>query len=578
MKYPISLDALDDRLAILGTAGSGKTYLTLGAIERLLADGARVVAIDPLGVMWGLRLKTDGKTASPFDIPIFGGPHGDLPLTENAGALIGETVATMRESCIIDLSELPTKSAERRFMTAFLDAIYRHTNRGNNPYHLIVDEADRFAPQKPPKGDETMLNRMEEIVRRGRVKGFIPWLITQRPAVLNKNVLSQADGLVLLKLTSSQDRDQVGAWIEGQADRAEGKKILGSLPAMQRGQGVVWIPGRGILDTVQFPPKTTFDSSATPKRGEKKREGATLKSLNLDALKKRLEKVETETKANDPAKLKAEIAQLNVALKKARNADKEVEIFKELEKARDVIAAIPLMLDDQHKRSFVEGYGEAMKTLDAISHVPSRIAQRVPGKSAEKLLQTWANKKEVAIKTDQRLIVQPVVRPRMTPPAPVSNSGTLPGPQQRILNSLATWGEMEHHAPSNAQVAWLANYSPSSTSYTNPRSALVTAGLIEYPSPDRVAITTEGIKHARAIEIADLFEFVVSQLPGPEQRILRSVAAKYPESATNDEAAEGAGYSASSTSYTNPRSALKTKDLITYPSNGRVRAAEWLFQ
>ena len=42
----------------------------------------------------------------------------------------------------------------------------------------------------------------EEIVRRGRVKGFIPWLITQRPAVLNKNVLSMVDGLVLLKLMS----------------------------------------------------------------------------------------------------------------------------------------------------------------------------------------------------------------------------------------------------------------------------------------------------------------------------------------------------------------------------------------
>ena len=30
-----------------------------------------------------------------------------------------------------------------------------------------------------------------------------------------------------MKLTASQDRDAIGGWIEGQADRAEGKRILG---------------------------------------------------------------------------------------------------------------------------------------------------------------------------------------------------------------------------------------------------------------------------------------------------------------------------------------------------------------
>ena len=62
------------------------------------------------------------------------------------------------------------------------------------------------------------------------MRGFIPWLITQRPAVVHKDVLSQADILIAMKLTSSQDRDAIGAWIEGQADRQEGKRILGDLP------------------------------------------------------------------------------------------------------------------------------------------------------------------------------------------------------------------------------------------------------------------------------------------------------------------------------------------------------------
>jgi hypothetical protein len=64
-----------------------------------------------------------------------------------------------------------------------------------------------------------------------------------------------------------------------------------------------------------------------------------------------------------------------------------------------------------------------------------------------------------------------------------AGSGSLSGPQQRILNSLSTCKQTGGPSPSNAQVAWLAGYSPSSTSYTNPRSALKTAGLLEYPRP-----------------------------------------------------------------------------------------------
>lgn len=312
MKYAIPKDALDDRLGFVGTAGSGKTYNAAASVERILHAGGRVVIPDPLGVWWGLRVMADGKTPSPFNVVIFGGPHGDLALNEHAGAIIGETVAKMAESCILDLSQLGTKAAERRFMLAFLTALYKTKERDADPLHTVFDEADMWAPQRllDKEGEAAkLLGMMETVVRRGRIKGFIPWLITQRPAVLSKDVLSQIDGLVAFKLTSSQDRDAIGDWVEGQADKAQWLKIWASLPTMQRGTGVVWIPGRGILETVSFPEKNTFDSSRTPKRGEK-RKHAELKPLDLDTLKEKLASVQAEAKANDPAALRLEIANL----------------------------------------------------------------------------------------------------------------------------------------------------------------------------------------------------------------------------------------------------------------------------
>jgi hypothetical protein len=65
----------------------------------------------------------------------------------------------------------------------------------------------------------------------------------------------------------SEDRDAGGGWIEGRADRRVGKRILGGLPRLPRGEGDLWAPGHGILDRVACPGIRTFDSCRTPKRG-----------------------------------------------------------------------------------------------------------------------------------------------------------------------------------------------------------------------------------------------------------------------------------------------------------------------
>ena len=258
-------DALDDRIAIVGTAGSGKTYAAKGFVERLLETGARIAIVDPLGVWWGLRASADGS-APGYPVIVFGGRHADVPITAESGAALGRLIAAEALVCVVDLSELGSNAARRRFMAAFAEALYE---ANKEPLHLVLDEADLWAPQRPLPDQTGLLGHIEEIVRRGRVRGFIPWLITQRPAVVHKDVLSQADILIAMKLTASQDRDAIGGWIEGQADRQEGKRILGDLPRLQQGEGYLWAPGRGILERAAFPAIRTFDSSRTPKRGER---------------------------------------------------------------------------------------------------------------------------------------------------------------------------------------------------------------------------------------------------------------------------------------------------------------------
>jgi len=90
---PNHKSALDDRLAIVGTSGSGKTYAAGTAVERLLAAGNKVIIVDPLGTRWPGIARQGGRQTRGLPGHHIGGAHGDLPITPAAGALIGETVA-----------------------------------------------------------------------------------------------------------------------------------------------------------------------------------------------------------------------------------------------------------------------------------------------------------------------------------------------------------------------------------------------------------------------------------------------------------------------------------------------------
>ena len=106
-------EALDNRIAIVGTAGSGKTYAAKGFVERLLESGARVAIVDPLGVWWGLRASADGGEPG-YPVVVFGGRRADVPITSAMGAALGWMIAGEALVCVVDLSDLCSSAARRR--------------------------------------------------------------------------------------------------------------------------------------------------------------------------------------------------------------------------------------------------------------------------------------------------------------------------------------------------------------------------------------------------------------------------------------------------------------------------------
>jgi DNA helicase HerA-like ATPase len=141
-------EAVTQTFAVLAKRGVGKTYTASVMTEEMLKAGLPVVAIDPIGVWWGLRASADGKREG-LPIVVFGGDHGDVPLEKTAGQVLADLVVDERLSCVLDLSSF-RKGEQIRFMTDFAERLYR---RNREPLHLMIDEADSFAPQRTMKLD-----------------------------------------------------------------------------------------------------------------------------------------------------------------------------------------------------------------------------------------------------------------------------------------------------------------------------------------------------------------------------------------------------------------------------------------
>jgi hypothetical protein len=281
--------AVTQTFAILGKRGSGKTNTAVVMAEQMLTQLYPVVIVDPLDVWWGLRSTRDGKRAG-LPITILGGDHADLPLESTAGAVVADFVVDSGAAIILSLRHF-SNNEQRRFVTDFCERLFHRKGpqEHRQPLHLILDEADEFAPQKIMAGQERMFGAIDRIVRRGRASGLGVTLISQRAAVVNKDVLTQAEVLICHQTISPQDRKALDAWVEAHDAHNQRGAFMESLASLALGEAWVWSPGwLDLFKRVRIDQRATFDSSATPEIGQQVATPRTLAPVDLHQLEQQM--------------------------------------------------------------------------------------------------------------------------------------------------------------------------------------------------------------------------------------------------------------------------------------------------
>ena len=219
---------------VYGARGSGKTSLGAVLAEEVTAAKQRFCAIDLKGDWYGLKSTADGKSAG-IPVVVFGGDHADVPLEDAAGAFIGETVAGLDQSCILDLEHL-SKGKQVRLLAAFFEALY---DRNREPLLLLLDESQRYAPQKPIDPDAARcLGATEDLVKLGRKHGIGPVLFTQRGSGLNKEVSELCDLMVAFRTPGPLDQDRIKDWLDANTTKAQREQVMGQLSGLPTGTAV----------------------------------------------------------------------------------------------------------------------------------------------------------------------------------------------------------------------------------------------------------------------------------------------------------------------------------------------------
>ncbi len=248
-------DLGDRKIAMLAMSKAGKTYGLGDILEELYLAQRPFIAIDPANNLWGLRSKPDG-TPSDFDVVVIGGDHADIPLEKDAGERIAEALLSEPVCAVIDVA-FESKNVTRRFVTDFCNRLMR--TRSDTPRIVVLEEAPEFVPQKASyQGIQVCKAAVDRIIRVGGNFGYGAIIASQRSATIDKDVLSQCEALIVMRITDKRDRAAVRDWILAKDIDDQVSECFEKLGDLKDGEAWLWWPTEGRFERFTFRKRQTL--------------------------------------------------------------------------------------------------------------------------------------------------------------------------------------------------------------------------------------------------------------------------------------------------------------------------------
>lgn len=186
-----------------------------------------------------------------------------------------ESLVQKREATVINLKAVEPEPAE---ITVYMLAKKLFDLRKKNripPFLMVIEEAHNFAPEK---GFEQALSNdiLRKIASEGRKFGLGIGVISQRPARIDKNVLSQCNTQFILRVTNPNDLKAISKSFEGVTSEVE--SMIKSLPP-----GVAFVLGN------EYPVMTDVRTRKSMHGGETQTSGSYTEKKQVPVFRPRKE-------------------------------------------------------------------------------------------------------------------------------------------------------------------------------------------------------------------------------------------------------------------------------------------------
>jgi hypothetical protein len=222
LEFP--LDFVRDKAFLTGMTGSGKSWTAGLLMEEINRVGLQFICFDVLGAHDGLATLPNVEALSP--------KNGE---TINMRGLV-ERLGKEPTSFVIDISGLPLDK-QQVLISDYCEAlISAQLNKG---IMSVFEECQDFVPQTgKPISSEGIIR----LCKLGRQYGYGVCLISQRPASVSKDALSQCSVYMIHNLVNHRDLKAVEDQMGFGADRTQVKKLSSGIASATQGEVVCYSP------------------------------------------------------------------------------------------------------------------------------------------------------------------------------------------------------------------------------------------------------------------------------------------------------------------------------------------------
>ncbi|WP_423785181.1 LAGLIDADG family homing endonuclease [Halobacterium noricense] len=321
-------------------------------VEELLEAGYPVLIVDTDGEYYGLKEEYELLHAGADE-------ECDIQVSVEHAEKLAHLALEENVPIILDVSGYLDDEEADELLRETVRHLFAKEKKLKKPFLLVVEECHEYIPEGGGVGETG--NLLIKVGKRGRKHGLGVVGISQRPADVKKDFITQANWLVWHRLTWENDTKVVG-------------RIVGSEYAddvVDLGDGEAFIQtdwSDEMVRRVQFKRKRTFDAGATP--GLDDFERPDLKSVS-GSLMEDLGDI-TDRKEQEQNR----VAELESKLENREQRIAELE--SELETARDVSAAARKMANAlaHGDGSPPDGYQSTLQTKNEhIDQLAERVAE-----------------------------------------------------------------------------------------------------------------------------------------------------------------------------------------------------------